>query len=79
MTMNPHAVHTKQLLVQREMLNSKELTTAFIGEVSPMVGYRQIQVGKFSFFNNAAYRGSWCKLFSRGSVLVSIIPLLRWA
>ena len=25
-----------------------------------------LQVGKLSFFNNAAYRGSLCKLLSRG-------------
>src|SRR6266550_4573910 len=39
----------------------------------------RFQVGKCSFLNNPAYRGSWCKLFSRGSTLVVIRPLLRWA
>src|SRR4029077_13082779 len=36
------------------------------------------QVGKLSFFNNAAYRGSWRKLLSRGSTFVSFTPLTRW-
>jgi hypothetical protein len=36
------------------------------------------QVGKLSFFNNAAYRGSWRKLLSRGSTFVWIRPALRW-
>jgi len=35
--------------------------------------------GRLIFFKNAAYRGSLCKLFSRGSTLVSIKPLSRWA
>ena len=35
------------------------------------------QVGNLSFFNNAAYRGSWRKLFSRGFTFVLIRPLLR--
>jgi hypothetical protein len=37
------------------------------------------QVGNLSFFNNAAYRGSLCKLLSRGSTFVPISPLSRWA
>ena len=36
------------------------------------------QVGKLSFFKNAANRGSLCKLFSSGSTFVSIRPALRW-
>jgi len=37
------------------------------------------QVGNLSFFNHAAYRGSLCKLFSRGSTFVPIRPPSRWA
>ena len=36
------------------------------------------QVGRFSFFKNEVYRGSPCKLFSRGSTFVKIKPLSRW-
>jgi hypothetical protein len=75
--MNPHAVHRKQLLVQRQTVESQRVDSCVIGEVSPMVGYRQIQVGKFSFFNNAAYRGSWRRLFNRGSTFTPISPELR--
>jgi len=39
----------------------------------------ECQFGRLSFFKSAAYRGSWCKFFSRGSTFVSIRPLLRWA
>jgi hypothetical protein len=39
---------------------------------------RERQFGRLSFFNNAANRGSWCKLFSRGSTLVSMRPAFRW-
>ena len=39
---------------------------------------KMFQVGKLSFFNNAAYRGSLRKLFSRGSTFVWIRPALRW-
>ena len=42
------------------------------------LGDNMFQIGKLSFFNNAAYRGSWCKLFSSGSTFVSIRPALRW-
>jgi hypothetical protein len=45
---------------------------------SCQTGNNTFQVGKLSFFNNAANRGSWCKLFSRGSTLVSMRPALRW-
>src|ERR1700688_1529838 len=36
-------------------------------------GYQsELQLGRLSFFNKAGYRGSWCKLFRRGSTFVSI-------
>jgi hypothetical protein len=38
----------------------------------------EFQFGRLSLFNNTAYRGSWCKLFRRGSTFVSIRPGLRW-
>jgi len=38
----------------------------------------ECQFGRLSFFKIAAYRGSWRKLFSRGSTFVSIRPGLRW-
>jgi hypothetical protein len=43
------------------------------------LGEYTFQIGKLSFFNNAAYRGSLCKLFSRGSTFVPIRPPSRWA
>ncbi len=43
------------------------------------LGYGNVyQVGKLSFFKNAANRGSLCKLFNRGSTFVSITPPSRW-
>jgi hypothetical protein len=39
----------------------------------------ECQFGRLSFFKNAAYRGSLCKLFSRGSTFVNIILGSRWA
>jgi len=42
------------------------------------LGEYTFQIGKLSFFNCDANRGSWCKLFSRGSTLVSMRPALRW-
>ena len=38
---------------------------------------RERQLGRLSLFNNAAYRGSWCKSFSRGSTFVVIRPTSR--
>jgi hypothetical protein len=38
-----------------------------------------IQFGRFSFFKNAANRGSPCKFFSRGSTFVRIRPVSRCA
>jgi hypothetical protein len=36
-------------------------------------------VGRWFFFKNAVYRGSPCKLFSRGSTFVEIKPVSCWA
>jgi hypothetical protein len=38
-----------------------------------MTAERFCQFGRLSFFKNAVYRGSLCKLFSRGSTFVPII------
>jgi hypothetical protein len=56
------------------------LSAEVIGPSSAVtkLGDNMFQIGKLSFFNNAAYRGSWCKLFSSGSTFVSIRPALRW-
>jgi hypothetical protein len=43
------------------------------------LGLMLCQIGRLSFFKNAVYRGSPCKLFSRGSTFVPIRPLSRWA
>src|SRR5215831_18896624 len=37
------------------------------------------QVGRCSFFKNAAYRGSLGKVLSRGSTFVALRPPSRWA
>ena len=39
----------------------------------------QRQFGRLSFFKNATYRGSLCKLLNKGSTFVAIRPLSRWA
>jgi hypothetical protein len=39
----------------------------------------ELQFGRLSFFNKVVYRGSWCKLFRRGSTFVPISPPSRWA
>ena len=38
----------------------------------------KFQIGRLSFFKNAANRGSLCKLFSRGSTFVTIRAPSRW-
>jgi signal transduction histidine kinase len=44
-----------------------------------LLGLASFQFGRFSFFKNAANRGSLCKLLNKGSTFVSIRPPSRWA
>src|SRR6266404_3237332 len=53
--------------------------TAPASQKSLLNGANRFQFGRLSFFKNAAYRGSLCKLCSRGSTFVPIRPLSRWA
>ena len=43
---------------------------------APTVSETECQFGSLSFFKNAAYRGSWCKFLSRGSIFIWIKPSL---
>ena len=66
-----------QQVFRNLMLNAIEAVKDSVGELT--VKSPLFQAGRFSFFKNAANRGSPCKLLNRGSTFVSIRPLSRWA
>ena len=59
------------------MLNAIEAVKESVGELT--VKSPLFQASRFSFFKNAANRGSPCKFLNKGSTFVSIRPLSRWA
>ena len=66
-----------KLGLPRSTLESK-IRSLLTAPVSHKLG-NVCHCGRLSFFRNAAYRGSLCKLFSRGSTLVPIKPPSFWA
>src|SRR5690349_25118734 len=64
MTMNPHAVYRKQLLVQREMLNSKELAAASLAKSRQWWDTDRFRSGSLasSTTRHIAGRGAGCSI-----------------